>query len=411
MDLNTITATIFKKNTITLLIVNTFLFAPESTNAQRNYIPGKEYSDDTGYVSYHAGNLPIILSAPHGGRLRPRGLPDRNCDGCKYVNDAYSRTITLAIYDEFVKRTGMYPHMITNKLHRSKFDANREKRDAADGNKRVEQAWFGYHDFTNEAKDEMVLRFGKGLFLDMHGHAHSIQRIEFAYALTAQELRRSNARLNENAIVAKSSIRSLAGRNRRGYAHSELIRGEKSLGTLLSNSGFPSVPSSNDPAPSVGEPYFNGGYNTRRHGSGTNNRAIDAIQVELNQGIRFNENARKAFVTSFTTSLISYIDHHYGNVFPRSVVNLKTDISETDSLYATATSKASLYPQPAEDYFNIRSDEKEMDVRVFDVLGNVVHEANWSGADVAVDFLSSGLYLVQLKKGETLIGTVKLLKY
>ena len=36
-------------------------------------------SDD--YVTYMPGELPVILSAPHGGRLKPEHLPNRTV-GC-----------------------------------------------------------------------------------------------------------------------------------------------------------------------------------------------------------------------------------------------------------------------------------------------------------------------------------------
>ena len=60
---------------------------------------------------------------------------------------------------------------------------------------------------------------------------------------------------------------------------SALLRGPTALGTLLGDAGFPSVPSAQDPAPGVGEPYFNGGYSTDRHAC-SNGGEICGVQIE-----------------------------------------------------------------------------------------------------------------------------------
>ena len=36
------------------------------------YAPGEIVAGQDGYVEYHVGDLPIILSLPHSGPLRPR---------------------------------------------------------------------------------------------------------------------------------------------------------------------------------------------------------------------------------------------------------------------------------------------------------------------------------------------------
>ena len=98
----------------------------------QTYVPGQIYYDSTGYVEYRAGNLPIILSSPHGGDLQPSSIPDRNCSGCAYLKDSWTKEITEGVYNKILSETGCYPHVIINWLHRKKFDANRDIIDAAD---------------------------------------------------------------------------------------------------------------------------------------------------------------------------------------------------------------------------------------------------------------------------------------
>ena len=41
------------------------------------YIPGKVYLGADSYTEYVAGNLPLIITAPHGGTDSASDLPDR----------------------------------------------------------------------------------------------------------------------------------------------------------------------------------------------------------------------------------------------------------------------------------------------------------------------------------------------
>lgn len=321
--------------TKTLYLLTLFLTFSASLTAQ--YTPGTTYFDATGYVEYRAGNLPIIISAPHGGSLEPASIPDRNCSGCVYTKDSWTQTIAEGMYDEFVAETGCYPHLIINLLHRKKFDANRDIGDAADGNTTVEQAWAAYHDFIDAAKAKAEQDYGAGLFLDIHGHAHTIQRIELGYLISGSELGLSDAALNTNTYIEESSIRTLAGTNIQSLSHAELLRGSQSFGTLMDNRGFPSVPSAADPFPQSGDPYFSGGYNTVRHGSRDDAGNIDAVQIELNQDARFISANREMLIDSLTASANEYFDFHYNDQYLGNFCNL---ILPVDFLTFEAETKA-----------------------------------------------------------------------
>ena len=288
----------------------------------QTYIPGNTYYDSTGYVEYRAGNIPIIISVPHGGDLEPQTIPNRNCSECSKRTDAMTKLITEGMYDAFNAQTGCYPHVITNLLHRIKFDANLEIVEAADGNPTVESAWYGYHEFINSAKSQVISDYGRGLFLDIHGHSHTIQRIELGYLLSSTELNLYDSMLNTTTYINESSIRTLVGDNIQSISHSELLRGLNSFGTLLDDNGFPSVPSLSNPFPEPYEEYFAGGYNTQRYSSRNDGVEIDAIQVELNRDIRFDPTTREMLINALTTSANQYIDLHYNDQFLGDFCNL-----------------------------------------------------------------------------------------
>jgi len=394
-----------KKAILSIIILTNIIIFSKATFSQI-YTPGNIYYDSTGYVEYRAGNLPIIISAPHGGSLEPYSIPDRDCSGCSYVKDAWTIPIAEGMYDAFIEQTGCYPHVIINLLHRKKFDANRDIDDAADGNQTVEQAWYGYHELIDSAKARVIQDYGRGIFLDIHGHGHAIQRIELGYLLSRAELQLSDSILNMVSFFEESSIRTLVGDNIQSLSHSELLRGQNSFGTLLNNKGFPSVPSFSDPFPQNSESYFSGGYNTQRHGSRDNAGEIDAIQLELNQDIRFNYATREIFIDSLTTSVIQYINYQYNNQFADNFCNLISDISEPN--YPEYGFK--IHPNPNEGYFNIESEINEIEIQIYNCLGQNVYSEIWSGSKIEIDFLQSGYYIVQLKKDNLILGSMKLVK-
>jgi N-formylglutamate amidohydrolase len=260
------------------------------------------------YVEYFVGdpNCPIILTAPHGGYELPTSIPDRTVG----VTDAdqYTQELTRDIANAIFARTGLRPHIIINKLHRIKLDANRPIGEAAQGNAEAQQAWEDYHCFIEHAISQVETTVGKGILWDMHGHGHAINRIEVGYLLDKFDLAESDATLDGMADI--SSIRSLADES--GITFSQLVRGPKSFGTLIYDTGYPAVPSSQDPQPGVGNDFFEGGYTTQRHGSVAGGN-ISAIQLECNKpGLRDNDTNRKAFASKMAQVVEAYIEEHLG---------------------------------------------------------------------------------------------------
>ncbi len=382
-----------------------FVFIPK-TSAQV-FIAGETYLDSTQFVEYRAGNLPIILSAPHGGGLRPDTIPDRECDGCVTTSDSWTQTITEGVYDAIVERTGCFPHAVINLLHRIKFDANRDVEEAALGNATIKQAWRGYHQMIDSAKARVALEYDRGLFLDMHGHAHTIQRIELGYLLSRTELQLSNQELDTETYIAESSIRSLVGDNELVQSHSELLRGEESMGTLLEIKGLPAVPSMHDPFPMNGEAYFSGGFNTVRHGSRDNAGSIDAIQIEMNQDIRFDEDKRLMLIDSLASVILDYISIHYEEDFMDNFCNVSTSVNSGSS----TPSAFSIYPNPNNGIFQIRTDLQDYELSIIDQLGQVVFRDSDSLTDIDLSSLPSGLYLVQLNKDGVFLPAKRFVKF
>jgi len=269
--------------------------------------PGTLYAGRRGYVEYHPGTLPIIISAPHGGTNQPSEIPDRT-EGT-FVRDTNTTELALAIADAFEARTGLRPHVIALRLHRRKLDANREPIEAAQGNALALQTWSEFHGFIEHAKTRAAEDFGLGFYIDLHGHGHAVQRLELGYLLTGGELSLPDAQLDSPTLRARSSIRVLAEHSAAGFV--PLLRGPIALGTLFEHEGVPAVPSAQQPDPG-GEPYFSGGYNTDRH-SVWSSGLTAGVQIEAHfGGIRDNATSRARFGEAVAAVIEAYFVAHYG---------------------------------------------------------------------------------------------------
>ena len=279
------------------------------------YTPGQSYTGRNGYIEYIAGNTPVIFAAPHGGSLTPSEIPDRTealCDTTEIVTQADANTEALVreIQSAFHARTGKYPHVIINKLYRGKLDPNRSMGTGACGDNEAEIAWDEYHDFIAAAKSKVISDFGRGWYTDIHGHGHTIQRLEIGYLLEATDLQQSDGTLDgSSAYENESSFRTFSAGTTVSFAN--LLRGNGSLGTLLEAAGYPSVPSVSTPTPLSGEPYFTGGYSLQQHGcAGGGN--ICGLQIEHNYtGVRDNATNRATYAAALVRVYETYLAQNF----------------------------------------------------------------------------------------------------
>jgi len=374
--------------TITLLL----LLASPFLGLTQTFIAGESYIDENNFIEYSVGNLPIILSSPHGGYLEPDSVPERNCEGCVYQRDAYTQELTRGIHEAIIAKTGCYPHIVVNLLHRNRLDANREIIEAADSNKTVEQSWEYFHRMTDTAKAIVTRQYGKGIYVDMHGHGHTIQRLEIGHAVWKSDLQQSDDHLNSETVLNKSTIKHLASSNIQGYTHAELIRGEFSLGTLMHESGFPSAPSSADSFPLDSESFFTGGYDVKRHGS-RDGGTIDAIQIECNQSWRFTQAGREAFIDSASNAIITYVKRHY---FPDFKANYCEKLLSTKSIIQESFR---MFPNPAHSVLNINTRLENASVYVYNNLGLLVISSPLSDEPLDINKLPTGIYSVSISNG------------
>jgi N-formylglutamate amidohydrolase len=290
---------------VAFLIIVPVAFAQEATPKPESFTPGQSYFGVDNHIEYIAGDLPFILSAPHGGREKPEGIPDRK-EGT-FAFDVGTQELARAIAKEIHDQTGHCPHIIICRISRRKIDCNREIVEACAGNQDAEAIWHDWHRFIGAARERVIKEFGRGLYIDLHGHGHKIAQLEMGYLHTPQDYALTDAELSQPNNVAKSSLQGIAILNRRPLA--DVIRGDFALGTLLMARGFPATPSKERPTPVA--PYFTGGYNTVRYGR--EGAPIAGLQIETNsKGVRDNDTSRAKFAKALTESLKIYLPAHLG---------------------------------------------------------------------------------------------------
>lgn len=265
---------------------------------------------ETGYIEYWPGELPIVLSAPHGGRLAPKELPSRTTG--RLQRDAFTAELAVEMRDAMQRRYGCAPHLVICHLARVKLDANREIKEAAQGSAVAEKAWHEYHGFLSEAEAAVMEKFPRGLYLDIHGHSHEKQQVELGYLLGKDEIQWPPQRLNLPEVAARSSIRLLDQSSDDDFA--TLLRGSSSLGGLLEQRGVPSVPAPGAQVDAA-DLYFNGGYNTRTHGS-LDGVGLDAIQLEVPRKFRNEKADREALARALADAMQPYFEKHFKRALP-----------------------------------------------------------------------------------------------
>ncbi|WP_433410214.1 FIMAH domain-containing protein [Saccharomonospora azurea] len=285
------------------------------------FVPGTSYFGENGYIEYVAGNLPVIFTAPHGGSLTPDAIPARSSETCGSgtvtQTDLNTQDLARQIQQAFFAKTGKYPHVVVNRLARSRLDANRDIGEAACGNTPAEQAWRDYHDFIDAAKADVLAEFGRGWYTDLHGHGHTVRRLELGYQLTADTLRLSDSELDATPTHEQSaSLRTFSEESPLSF--SALLRGPTALGTALAEAGYPSVPSRQDPAPKASEPYFTGGYNTARHAC-SNGGHLCGVQIEAHYaGVRDTPTNRADFASAIADVYPDFLAQFGIRIEPRA---------------------------------------------------------------------------------------------
>lgn len=235
-------------------------------------------------VTVERGDLPIILSAPHGGSERIPGVPERTGDNAnRFVRTADFRTaqLTAELADAIEEKLGKRPYVVVARFHRKYIDPNRPAKDAYES-ERAKPHYDAYHAALAKARADVTKRFGRGLLLDVHGQGttkHAIYRGTQNGKTTAH-------------LVEKFGRESLTGKD--------------SIFGRIAAQGITVIPPVDSDKNETRS--YSGGYIVRTYGS-SEGGTVDAIQLELGRDLRAAD-ASKATAQKIATALAAFAKQH-----------------------------------------------------------------------------------------------------
>lgn len=203
-----------------------------------------------------SGEVPIVLSAPHGGHLPIPGVEprqDRQVPGFVTTGDLYTAQLAERVA-QGMQRRGARPYLVVAGFHRRYLDANRPLQ-AASESPAAAALYQQYHGALAGHCAEVKRRWGAGLVVDFHGQKADPEAI---------------FRGTKNGATVASLL------HRHGSAG---VVGPQSLLGVLAALGYRIVPTELAVPENQS---FEGGYIVQTYGGGP----VDAIQLELGRHLR-----------------------------------------------------------------------------------------------------------------------------
>ena len=217
----------------------------------------------SGLVTAQPGELPIVLTAPHGGREDVPGCELRTPVGSRFVTSTDLNTDALAesVASEIKRLTGKAPYLVVARFHRKYIDANRRADEAYDG-PACGKVYDEYHAIVRRFVDEVRAKHVHAALFDIHGQARYPDSI----------LRGTQHGSTVRSLLARSGAAALTGPN--------------SVFGRFEASGYRIAPPNDLPANARAETQgYTGGHTVVSYGSNRTD-GIDAIQLEFGRDLR-----------------------------------------------------------------------------------------------------------------------------
>jgi N-formylglutamate amidohydrolase len=211
--------------------------------------------------------LPIIVSAPHGGRQPVAGANVRRGVGvAQFTTGRDHNTDELAekVGAQLAVRLGAKPFLLIARCERKYLDINRPPNRAYESAE-AKLYYDAYHSALREAHATVRRQWGSGLLLDIHGQSAEGDTI----------YRGTN---NGKSVISLTQRFGTAA-----------IIGPKSIFSRLEESGYKVLPPTAGPNK---EDRYTGGYIVQTYGSHQQS-GIDAIQLEFGARLRARANLER----------------------------------------------------------------------------------------------------------------------
>ncbi len=124
--------------------------------------------DSKEYIEFKQGNIPLIISVPHGGTSKCSFIPKRSSG--IFGIDKGTIQFTIDLIEKFEILDSKSPSYIISKIHRSKIDLNRGKDDAYNQNSLfAREIYTFYHNKIRDLILNNLRIYNYSLLIDIHG--------------------------------------------------------------------------------------------------------------------------------------------------------------------------------------------------------------------------------------------------
>lgn len=273
-----------------------------SLRAQETKVPSKSTKAERKVSSVleelvivREGELPIIISAPHGGTLAIEGVPPREGKGMETGprgfftgRDGGTQELAEAVIDAIHKKFKMRPYAVISGTHRQFLDPNRPSSIAYE-DEDAKPVYERYHRSLERFTTEVMNQYRVGLLVDIHG----------------QGTKRDTVFRGTNNGKTVERLRNSFGER----AHT----GDRSFFALLKKEGWIVYP---DPFDGKEQSGFTGGYIVQTYGS-HRPIGIDAIQLEMGAEYR-TPGSREKTATQLANAIFNYAELYLPNAVKAS---------------------------------------------------------------------------------------------
>jgi N-formylglutamate amidohydrolase len=237
-------------------------------------------ADASSLILARAGNLPILLTAPHGGLQGVPEVPVRSRGTT--LTDAHTIELAEAVSKHLGKALGAEPYLVAARFSRKYIDANRAEEDAFDS-PQAKPVYDAYHGQIRQFIAQIKERFPQGgLLLDIHGQADDPGTLH---------------RGTRNGTTVAALVRKHG---------SDALGGPQSVLGVVQARGYKVFPPN-----ALGDPQeerrYNGGYTVHTYGS-RSPHGLDAIQIEVGRDLRRDAGFIAALAEGITVFYRTYLE-------------------------------------------------------------------------------------------------------
>ncbi len=130
------------------------------------------------HVTFQTGDVPILITVPHGGNDTPAGVSERTTSysGLVKSRELHLQDIAHDVADRLENTHGITPFFVLGESHRKYIDYNRDETESIGGgaNEAYETAaanvfYDAYHSRIDGYVGDIQSTYGAGLLIDLHG--------------------------------------------------------------------------------------------------------------------------------------------------------------------------------------------------------------------------------------------------